>query len=274
MLGHELVHSLHIASASFKLYDSMTEAAIWDDMEEHRTILQGKLSEQTLRAQYGLTVERFGHGETPPNEAVADAYKRNLAVLQRMRDLGPEELEATLRTQGFESLVPLSITTKLAIVDAKPAISGTVPEGWDANSLSIDQLRVVMSQPELSATELKRLGWSPFELDRGGADTALTLQQVLAAKRAHPRSTDGLRYRALGGDATLETLAVLKFPGVTGVSTDWPLNLAAVKAADRALQDSSPDWAELVKELGRAPTKLKDVTRLWAQANNKQVDAI
>ena len=41
----------------------------WNHMEEYQTIKAGSLSEQTLRNQYGLSADRFGHYSVAPDKA-------------------------------------------------------------------------------------------------------------------------------------------------------------------------------------------------------------
>ena len=58
----------------------------WHDQEEYRTISKGKTTENTLRHQYGLTLERFGHGDVAAKDEINVAFANALKASKELAD--------------------------------------------------------------------------------------------------------------------------------------------------------------------------------------------
>ncbi len=196
-MGHELIHALHnsrgvnrsgLGKGEEATADHKELVEEWDDMEEYWTIIKGHLSEQVLRDQYGLSAERFGHKSFDPKQPVADAYGEAVRVASEMAKRGPQ-VDEIVGARGFDPAT-LNAKSKLSIADADPELTGPLPAGWNANELTVKQMRGIIGKP--IEYKLKQLGWSPFDLlePLGEGDT---IEAVTRDNRYHPRSPEGRR---------------------------------------------------------------------------------
>ncbi len=199
-MGHELIHALHnsrgVNRANYmknEKTDDKTKKLLedWDDLEEYWTIIKGKLSEQVFRDQYGLSAERFGHRSFDPKKQVGDAYADAVRTASEISKRGPT-IDETVKTRQFDS-TKLNDKTKLAIADATPEVVGPLPQGWDANELTVHQMRGIIGKP--IPYKLKQLGWSPFDLPEPLGE-GQTIEGVTKDNRYHPRSPEGRRQRS------------------------------------------------------------------------------
>jgi len=224
-MGHEMIHALHSARGIDRDKVTLRDDPIWNNSEELQTIRLGKLSEQTLRAQYGLSAERFGHRNADPGAAMGASYVAELAALDVPDNQGPQF--------GFRDFESWPRRLKKAVADLNPPIMGPLPSGWDVTQLNVEQIKLILDK-KLRGDNLKTLGWSPVELSPPGS--GVSLEQVLTNQQAHPRSPLGLRYRSLGDDAALQ--AVTAFKTATGIelakwdNASWPSKLRALETAD------------------------------------------
>jgi hypothetical protein len=260
-MGHEMVHALHNVRGIDRDMVTLTEDPAWNNSEELQTIRKGKLSEQTLRAQYGMSAERFGHKRTEPGQQVADAFAGALDVLAN---------DSKLEARGFKDFDLLAKATRIAISEASPELKGPLPAGWDANQLNVAQMRVILE--ESLRADLKKLGWSPFDLAPPGDGDRI--DDVLKMQHYHPRSPQGLRFRSLGGEESLD--AIEQFKKNTNISisdwqeTSWPSKLAALEAAESwvtafclgkegAIGKLAADKGKLTTRLARLTDLVKEV---------------
>jgi hypothetical protein len=249
-MGHELIHALHNSHGSSRTNLRMTADEKWGDMEEYQTIIKGKLSEQVLRNQYGLSAERFGHESFAPGQPVADAYADALRVADEMGKRGPE-VDNRVHGLGFDAK-GLTDKTKLAILDN--GLSGPLPKGWDPNELTVAQMKDIFDKK--IPFRLKKLGWSPFDLPNavGEGDT---IEEVTRTSRSHPRSPEGRRFEALGGEAALKRFDFFKEK--TGHKLPppdkdfWPSKIHALLGAEAWLQAFKGEAARIQ---GLPPDKL------------------
>lgn len=250
-LGHELVHALHNARGINRADMTLTDDPAWNNPEELQTIRTGGLSEQTLRNQYGLSAERFGHKHTEPGSPVAAAYTAELDAI----DLPP-----STDKHGFDHFETWPPRLRKAVAEASPPLTGPLPTGWDPNQLNLEQMRLIIAG-KLPA-DLKPLGWSPLELAPPGSGERI--DQVLAARKAHPRSPQGLRYRHLGGDPAIAALqsfhTTTRIDVATWTDASWPTKLQALEAADSWLtafgKAKSGEFATIATT-GKLPQKLE-----------------
>lgn len=198
IMGHELIHALHNSrGVRRKKIPLDGKDAKWNNMEEYRTIFGGRLSEQTLRSQFGLSAERFGHLTTEPAQKVEEAYKEAIRIATEMARRAPD-IETAVKARGFDGTA-LDDRTKLAIAEALPEVKGPLPAGWNPNHLSVAQMRGIVEHQ--IPFKLDVLGWSAFELpDAVGEGDSI--RSVTTAMRHHPRSAEGRRLDRLARAAT------------------------------------------------------------------------
>ncbi|MBT9457367.1 MAG: hypothetical protein IV097_12175 [Burkholderiaceae bacterium] len=268
-MGHEMVHALHNARGSNRRGLKLEVDPIWSNMEEFQTINKGKTSEQTLRAQYGLSAERFGHDSTDAGAEVAQGFSQALDTLTELGQSDQEELGRRLTLLGRDPDL-LSDATKQAILKAPRAPTGSLPTGWDANLLSIAQMELIIAKR--LPPELKRLGWSPFDLAATGPGDSI--EEVVTTHRHHPRSPQGLRYASLGGDKALEALA--EFQRSVGVKVaawkdlDWPSKLEALSTAQSWVSAfglaKGGDFARIAGDKGKLTSRLPQLAEACKKA--------
>ncbi len=243
VMGHELVHAMHNAKGKCRRRFAMNGVdPRWNNLEEYQTILKGKLSEQTLRQQYGISVGRFSHLTPKPDNLVFAAFDDILTTAEEMRSRDPGDLEATLKERQFD---PGQLTDQLKLQICDSTVKGPVPPGWDTSQLTFTQIKAILGPPPLEA-KLGELGWTPQELD--GVD----MRKIIASEERHPRSPEGLRFRTLGGDDSLGRFA--NFRGRTEMTLadpkneKWPAKLEALEEASALLADLANNHeAEIIK---------------------------
>ncbi len=213
ILGHELIHGLHMTRGKNKydvgpdkipqteqakwLSGGMASLKEWDNMEEYYTIFKGKLSEQTLRAQFGMSAERYGHREAESGNTVAASFGAAVAHDQDIDALGGrDKVDQTIRDLGFDPDQFID-AQKVRIVKAK--VKGPLPQGWPAAQLSVPQIATIVAQ-QIDYARFRPLGWSPFDLD--DAQLGIYVQH----QAYEGRTPEGLAYRAKGGDAAFDSM--------------------------------------------------------------------
>src|SRR5262249_11908541 len=213
-MGHELVHALHGSKGKQRnkigfgdLNLTATEQNVWSNREEYRTIKEGSLSEQTLRNQYGLSAERFGHASTAPTDKVRNAYANSVNDLDEIATITkdkPDAINQALVNRNFEPKV-MTNKTRLALYKASLTdrdLHGALPAGWDINELTVVQIKGIVSQD--IPFKLQELGWAPYGLPVSGAgDSIATITKI---SKYHERSGKGRRYKSLGGDKAVTAI--------------------------------------------------------------------
>ena len=236
-MGHEMVHALHASRGTDR---SQKDKALlpdekWNNWEEFRTIREGKTSEQTLRAQYGLSAERFGHLSSHPKRAVPDAFKESLDTLAEIEQLktAGKDIDDALKKRKFNTAA-MTDKTKLALYK-DPSVSGPIPSGWDANQLTLDQLKGIVAAK--IPGRLGELGWAPYGLPVSGPGESI--KNLIDTSHHHPRSALGRKYSTLGGnDASLALIAFNAATGsglFAGADANWPSKVEALDRAGAAL---------------------------------------
>ncbi len=215
ILGHELIHGLHMTRGKNKhkvgpdkipakeqakwLQGGMADLKEWDNMEEYYTIFKGKLSEQTLRAQFGMSAERYGHREAESANAVAGSFSAALAHDANIDALGGrDKVDQTIQALGFD---PDQFIDAQKVHIVKARIKGPLPRGWPAAQLSVPQIAIIVAQ-QIDHARFQPLGWSPFDLD----DAQLHIYVQHQAYEG--RTPQGLAYRAKGGDAAFDSMKI------------------------------------------------------------------
>jgi len=206
VMGHELIHALHSSRGVSrkdddpnKIPDAETKKwkaggidnnAQWTDMEEYRTIFKGKLSEQTLRAQFGLSAERYGHASPKTGDSVKQAFEGAIKNYETVDQADPRLVDQKILDRKLD---PTEFTDrqKLALLESDAA--GPLPDGWPASQLSPAQIKAVVAKG-LDHKAFQYLGWSPFDLDDK------TIVCYVEHEAFPQRSPAGLTYRALGSD--------------------------------------------------------------------------
>ncbi len=236
-MGHELIHGLHGARGTdqSKKDAHLLPDAKWNNWEEYQTIRQGKTSEQTLRAQYGMSAERFGHLSSDPQQALPDAFGDSLeafAELQQLQNSGTD-VDGALKSR---KLNPNAMTEKTKLALYKDStVTGPIPGGWDANQLTVDQIKGIVTHK--IPPRLGELGWAPYGLPvTGGGDS---IKNLIDTSRHHPRSPLGRKYRSLGGDTAWQALADFEAGASSGLylgsDANWPTKVEALDRAAAAL---------------------------------------
>jgi hypothetical protein len=286
ILGHEMIHGLHLNRGKNKhsegpekipdkekakwLQGGMTEIKEWDNMEEYNTIFRGKLSEQTLRAQFGMSAERYGHREATAGKAVSDSLR---GALQNDTDIenlgGRSNVDEAVRGLGFD---PDQFTDSQRIGIMKAQLKGPLPQGWPSAQMSVPQIAAVVAK-QIAYADFAKLGWSPFDLD----DTQLGLYVKHEAYEG--RTPQGLAYRAKGNDPAFDAMKTFtkatmvrmpappagEFAGpLSGVCT--PPKMATLTEAETVLNDflKQGQFANDAELFKRASPRVKFSNRLAA----------
>ena len=274
-MGHEMIHALHNARGVNRRNLPLTDDAIWSNSEELKTIKLGKLSEQTLRAEYGMSAERFGHGITRPDDVVGGAFSNALFVATAIDVRGRASFDEQLQGLGFTDIGTMTDQTCVSLATAAldMKLRGPFPQGWDANQLSPTQMRAILSNDDCRIENpLPGLGWSPFDLEPD-SDPCNRLMEVMRTKEAHPRSPDGLQFRSLGGAKSLEAISKLEKEGLEDLSTvkwevdNWPGKLAALQLAEKVVDQFLSQSKDIPATKGKLPSKLKIAADVLRQSN-------
>src|SRR5207245_9700201 len=125
-----------------------------------------------------------------------------------------KDVDDALTKRGF---VPAGLIDKmkLALYEAPEEVKGPTPAGWDANKLTVDQIKGIVGPPEVEA-KLGEFGWAPFGL------TVDRIKEIIAKKEHHERSPKGRRFRSLGGADALTKIEPFNSAG-TGYVIEGPL---------------------------------------------------
>jgi hypothetical protein len=249
-MGHEMVHAMHMVKGVERTNVGNVKTDVdlahwagvdnskWNDMEEYQTIFKGKTSEQTLRAQYGLSAERFGHSQTVAQQSVVDAMNETITVTKKLRDLETQgkDVNDALTKRGFNPSGMID-KVRLALYEAPEDVKGPIPAGWDANKLTVDQIKGIVGPPEVEA-KLGTYGWAPFGL------TVDRIKEIIKNREHHERSPKGRRFRTLGGADALTKVEPFNSAG-TGYVVEGPLMVL--------------HWEHKLETLEAAETKLKEL---------------
>lgn len=291
ILGHELIHALHDMRDESSIGKALTEEPEWENAEELETILRGSLSEQTLRHQYGLTMERFGHINRGPSQT-GDALIERLSKLARYEEQGgPAIVDELLRSrqlapESFEVAQRLDLFERLQ----QSEIRGPLPEGWTPVQLSTEQIIGILAHDGGRGLpyRLGELGWAPYGLAVNDGPThpllggAESLAQITRFGMHHPRSSAGRRFAALGGWPVFTGLA--RFPAVfrhqlePWDSADWSRNATALAGWRKRLlqiEDVVDEIAQVVQRSGSYLQMLDKLDgKLQGQREHLQSQAI
>lgn len=282
-IGHELVHALHNARGVNRnaLPMSEDEKKIWSNPEEYHTITGGDLSEQTLRNDYGLTADRFGHTDKEMATSLKAAALEQLeasAELKRLADgnermkKAPVDVDKELaegRGFGATCVSQMPDSLKLALYK-DPSVKGPLPNGWSPTGLKLEQIKGIVA--DNLPFRMTMLGWKSYNLKySGGPDQKLdfpeSLKEITEARVHHPRSAPGRQYKALGGKAVIEDF--VGFKAKTGVELgawdplDWRANLRTLITANKrvdAMISGIPFVAKHANDFGfstKSPLKEK-----------------
>ncbi len=236
-MGHELVHALHnsrgtnrgalqVSDDEMEKWKSrgIEDKKRWTDAEEYQTIFKGKISEQTLRAQMGLSATRFGHvtqmidspdGLKPVSgelEAVfEDAIKTDAEIAEFGADKavskpGREEIDRQLKQRKID---PAALTDRQKLDILKSDLAGPLPDGWPCSTLSVDQLKSIVAN-KLDYRKFQPLGWSAFDVK------PTDLVAFIAQEVFYDRTPQGLAFQRLGGDTAVKKMT--SFAQLTGAN--------------------------------------------------------
>ena len=146
------------------------------------------------------------------------------------------------------------------------SVKGPLPEGWDANQLTIEQIKAILS--DKLPGRLRALGWTPYEL----TDVA-RLKEVITTEEHHPNSPLHRRYTKLGGDDALYALTALHADGGTFKPESWPTRVTALEKAQQWLQTSAATAGgplqPIAQSKGPAGVKPKDVAKDWKEVKQR-----
>jgi hypothetical protein len=249
VLGHELVHALHsskgvsgkdigtgkIPEAEMDLWaeGGLEDPTLWTNMEEYKTIAKGKLSEQTLRAQFGLSATRFGHGSPAVGARVKNSFETAIDNYNEMEKSDPAQVDKLLIGRKFD---PNSLTDRQKLELLKSDATGPLPAGWPVAQLSTAQIKAVVAE-KLDYKQFRALGWSPFDLDDKDIVT-------FVKKTAYnDRTPNGLAYRKAGGDNVFAALSSFakqthaRVPKAPGGELSEPLAGVATAAKLKAINE-------------------------------------
>jgi hypothetical protein len=264
-MGHELIHALHNSRGSNRrevpLPGTMTpeEKKHWNNAEEYRTIFEGKTSEQTLRTQYGLSAERFGHMARNPHQEVFNSLKETLEAQTALTTPG-NSIDRTLKNYGWD---PDKLADKLKVdlakeIDKNKAPTNQLATGWDVNQLTIEQIKGICAQS--IPFKLRELYWTPHGL------SVERLKQITDTSEHNPRSPLYLRYKKLGEKAALDEIpgfnAATGSKLSVGKDTDWPTKVQALVDAENLLATIAainPALKAAAETAGKLQAKLKAV---------------
>ncbi len=259
-LGHELTHAMHNSKGENRRELPMTQDTMWNNEEEYRTITKGKVSEQTIRQQCGLSAERFGHLTPSTNANVTNALAKGLETTLKMSEKNPTQIDSVLKKRKFE---PANFPDKLKLEVADSDLEGPLPNGWEPAQLTFAQLKDVIGPPPIPG-DLGKYGWTPFGLNKA------RMQEILNNEEHHPRSAKGIRFRNLGGDDSFGEFK--NFNDQTGATlntttpTKWTDKLKALETAEKSLLELAKNaTSENVKKLangkGKLGKRLSDVVK-------------
>ena len=236
-MGHELVHALHnsrgsnrseqqVSDAEMKKWQAsgLDDKKLWTNAEEYQTIFKGKLSEQTLRAQMGLSAVRLGHvtqlvfddakvkhvSEKLEN-VFEDAINTDAAIEQFGADKavarpGRAEVDRQLNARNID---PSALTDRQKLNILTSDLTGPLPDGWPCSTLSVDQLKSIVAN-KLDYKKFQPLGWSAFDV------RPTDLVAFIAREVFYDRTPQGLAFQRFGGDAAAKKMA--SFAQLTGAT--------------------------------------------------------
>lgn len=249
IIGHEMVHALHNAQGVGR--GSMPKGAldpIWTNLEEIWTIKKGELSEQTLRNDYNLSADRFGHGwkeaeEDLVNKALAQTEKsKKLLDLAKGKDgVKVDKVLAEDRKFGDQVVALMDDAIKFDLYDSKKKPKGPLPKGWDPSRLDVDKIIAIVK--DQLPYRMGMLGWTAYNIpyDKGSTNTKTGFPDdivTITKNRVHHwRSAAGRQFTALEGKTAIEAFTTFKTKTGTDLGswngTDWRANLRTLIAANR-----------------------------------------
>jgi hypothetical protein len=252
-LGHELTHALHNAKGINRRDMKMTVDESWDNMEEYQTIFKGSTSEQTLRHQYGMSAVRFGHGDVAIGAKVTDAFKDNVAAMEKMEKYKKDgtDLDKELTDRKFD---PAALSERLKVELYEKGTVGPLPAGWDPNQLTAVQIDGLVTLGY--ANKLPTLGWFPYDL--GVLNPEPAIKTISDIDRYHERSPTGRNFHRLGGQPCLDKIDDLNGSAGATLSKDdpqrWPTKLTTLQAVEAwlAFLEKNTSVPKLKNELAKS----------------------
>lgn len=303
VIGHEMVHALHnaegIGRAGITGLDA-TEKGIWTDFEEIWTIKKGELSEQTLRNDYGLSADRFGHSLPETRDELADKAIAQAEKAKKLHDLthssDPSVASVDIRKvlvedRKFGQAFFDRLTDALKVdIYEDPTCTGPLPDGWDPLRLTVAKIKGIVA--DKLPNRLPVLGWTSYNLGYSGSNVAVfgfaqSIKEIVTHRVHHPRSAEGRQFKALGDKAVFTEFAT--FRSGTGVDLgswtdrDWrdnleTLNRAAVRVGvmiDKLPFLTTPGGSPAPKAADTLTVKLQCIVARFAAAlaGNKPEEA-
>jgi hypothetical protein len=251
IIGHEMVHALHNSEGIHRAGItgmSTAEKNMWTDFEEVWTIKKGDLSEQTLRNDYGLSADRFGHAFPETRDELADKAIAQAEKAKKLYDLMHSSDVSIAKVDVRKVLVEdrkfgqafydrLTDAMKIDIYE-DPACTGPLPDGWDPLRLTPEKIKGIVA--DKLPNRLPALGWTSYNMAYSGSNVAVfgfsqSIKEIVTHRVHHPRSTEGRRFKALGEQAVFGGLGA--FRTSTGVDLgrwndrDWRENLETLNRA-------------------------------------------
>ncbi len=251
IIGHEMVHALHNSEGIGRTEItgmSTTEKSMWTDFEEIWTIKKGELSEQTLRNDYGLSADRFGHAFPETSEDLADKAIAQAEKAKALNDLinpgDPSVAKVDVRKvlvedRKFGQAFYDRLTDALKYDIYKDAdCRGPLPGGWDPLQLTPAKIKGIVA--DSLPNRLPMLGWAPYNLVYSGSNVAVfgfsqSIKEIVTGWVHHPRTSEGRRFKALGGTQVFGEFGT--FRTGTGIdlgrlnTTDWRDSLETLTRA-------------------------------------------
>lgn len=256
ILGHEMVHALHNAQGINRAQItglSQAEEDMWTDFEEIWTIKKGDLSEQTLRNDYGLSADRFGHGFPATSadlgeKAIVQAEKaKALYDLMHSSDTSVAKVDVRkvlVEDRKFGQAFYDRLTDALKYDIYKDAdCRGPLPGGWDPLQLTPAKIKGIVA--DSLPNRLPMLGWAPYNLVYSGSNVAVfgfsqSIKEIVSGWVHHPRTSEGRRFKALGGTQVFNAFGTFR----TGTGVDlgkW----------------NDLDWRDSLETLTRAAARVE-----------------
>lgn len=251
VVGHELVHALHYAQGLGRYNMSKVGMdPVWTDIEELWTIKKGDLSEQTLRNDYNLSADRFGHGLKEAEEGLVDKALAQTEKSKKLLDLSKgkdavdvDKVLAEDRKFGDRVVALMDDGIKFDLYDSKKKPKGPLPNGWDPSRLDVDKIIAIVK--DQLPYRMEMLGWTAYNIpyDKGSANFRTGFPDdivTITKKRVHHwRSAAGRQFTALQGQTAIEAFKTFKTKTGTDLGawddTDWRANLRTLIAANRRL---------------------------------------
>jgi Effector protein len=257
IIGHEMVHALHNSEGTHRGdITGMTpeERAMWTDFEEVWTINKGKLSEQTLRNDYGLSADRFGHAFPETKDELADKAIAQAEKAEKFYELmhsadtskpkvDVEKILVEDRKFGKAFYDRLTDAMKYDVYADKDCV-GPLPVGWDPLRLTVGKIKSIVA--DKLPCRMPMLGWTSYNLEYSKSTEMVfgfpkSIMEIVSHRVHHPRTAQGRQFRDLGEAAVFARFDDFKRATGTDLGSwndrDWRVNLRTmIRAAATADQ--------------------------------------